>query len=180
MNKKGTSMAKGGKIKIFSHPVGGFVSSKSISQGDWRAYERAKQVIEEQIRWDEFDKVTVDGKEVTPKEFEAMKDKFYNESFAKGGETKSFWDKTKDFGKKASAKAKDYGKKGVDATKQAIHDKKKRSAMNVLYETRKHRTGTVKEKNTLERAEEIVFDKYAKGGSVKTKYFTGHLSFLNW
>ena len=50
--------------------------------------------------------------------------------YAKGGETKSFWDKTRDFGKKASEKAKEYGKKGVDATKQAIHDKKKRSAMN--------------------------------------------------
>jgi hypothetical protein len=86
--------------------------------------------------------------------------------YAKGGETKSFWDKTRDFGKKASEKAKEYGKKGVDATKQAIHDKKKRSAMNVLYETRKHRNGSVKEKNTLEMAEDIVAERYAKGGEI--------------
>jgi len=78
--------AEGGVIKIFSKPVNGFASSKTIPQGDWRAWERAKQVIEQQIQWNEFDRVTIDGKEVSfPREFEDMKEKFYMESFAGGG-----------------------------------------------------------------------------------------------
>ena len=74
----GLHMEKGGKIKIYQKPDKGFVSVKSLSQGDGSAYDRAKAVIESQIEWDEFDKVTIDGKEVTLKEFESMKDKFYS------------------------------------------------------------------------------------------------------
>ena len=35
-------------------------------------------------------------------------------------------------------------------------------------------------KSILNQKFKSVSDAYAKGGSVKTKYFTGHLSFLNW
>jgi hypothetical protein len=76
--KRSSEFAKGGEIKIYQKPDKGFVSVKSLSQGDGSAYDRAKEVIESQIEWDEFDKVTIDGKEVTLKEFESMKDKFHS------------------------------------------------------------------------------------------------------
>jgi len=78
LDKNKIKYAKGGEIKIYQKPDKGFVSVKSLSQGDGSAYDRAKEVIESQIEWDEFDKVTIDGKEVTLKEFESMKDKFHS------------------------------------------------------------------------------------------------------
>jgi len=98
-------------------------------------------------------------------------DKISQKNYAKGGKTKSFWDKTRDFGKKASAKAKEYGKKGVEATKQAIHEQKRKNATNVMYETLNHRKLTDKEKLSVMETMDIVDKKYAKGGGLGLKTY---------
>ena len=83
---KAYEYAKGGIIDVFQKSSDGFVYKKTMPQGDGRAFDRAKQVMDEYIKYDEFDRIEVDGKKVSPKEFESMRDKFHNQSFAKGGE----------------------------------------------------------------------------------------------
>jgi hypothetical protein len=58
------------------------------------------------------------------------------------------------------------GRKGVDATKKAIHDKQRNIALNVIDDT-KDKVVDSKSKMILKGAEEIVSYKYKDGGATK-------------
>jgi len=60
------------------------------------------------------------------------------------------------------------GRKGVDATKKAVRDQQKKVALNVIDET-KDKVSDNKSKMILKGAEEIVGDKYKKGGPTKAQ-----------
>tara|TARA_R110002096_G_scaffold362661_2_gene555847 strand:+ start:4146 stop:6992 length:2847 start_codon:yes stop_codon:yes gene_type:complete len=75
--------AKGGKIKVVEKSDDGMVWGRSFPQGGGRAYQSAKDRIESLGK--KFDKVMIDGKEISLKEFHNLEDKFDNQSFAKGG-----------------------------------------------------------------------------------------------
>ena len=79
-----SSYAKGGKIKVVEKPSGGMAFSKTFPQGEGRAYQSAKNRIKD--LGDKFDKVMIDNKEISLKEFDSLEGKFENQSFAKGGE----------------------------------------------------------------------------------------------
>ena len=59
------------------------VWGRSFPQGEGRAYQRAKDRIESLGK--KFDKVMIDGKEISLKEFHNLEEKFDNQSFARGG-----------------------------------------------------------------------------------------------
>jgi len=87
--------------------------------------------------------------------------------FAKGTSIKGLFSKAKELGSKGYGKAKELTKKGVDATKKTIHDKKKEIALDVLYETKENLAEGRDEKNATEKAFRVVDEKFAKGTSVK-------------
>jgi len=62
------------------------------------------------------------------------------------------------------------GRKGVDATKKAVRDQQKKVALNVIDET-KDKVSDNKGKMILKGAEEIVGDKYKRGGGMKEGYW---------
>ena len=74
---------KGGKIKVVEKSEDGMVWGRSFPQGEGRAYQRAKDRIESLGK--KFDKVMIDGKEISLKEFHNLEEKFDNQSFARGG-----------------------------------------------------------------------------------------------
>ena len=84
--------------------------------------------------------------------------------FAKGTTIKGLFSKAKEFGSKGYGKAKELTKKGVDATKKAIHDKKKEIALDVLYETKENLAEGRDEKKATEKAFRVVDERFAKGG----------------
>jgi len=86
--------------------------------------------------------------------------------FAKGTSIKGLFSKAKELGSKGYGKAKELTKKGVDATKKAIHDKKKEIALDVLYETKENLAEGRDEKNATEKAFRVVDERFAKGGGV--------------
>ena len=88
--------------------------------------------------------------------------------FAKGTSIKGLFSKAKEFGSKGYGKAKELTKKGVDATKKAIHDKKKEIALDVLYETKENLAEGRDEKNATEKAFRVVDERFAKGNTVKS------------
>lgn len=68
------------------------------------------------------------------------------------------------------SKAKELTKRGVGATKKAIHDKKKGIALDVLYETKENLAEGKDERKATEKAFKVVDERFDKGGVLNGNY----------
>ena len=98
---------------------------------------------------------TASREEITNDAYDLLNEKNGYPKYAKGSTIKGLF-----------SKAKELTKRGVGATKKAIHDKKKGIALDVLYETKENLAEGRDEKNATEKAFRVVDERFAKGGGV--------------
>lgn len=82
----------------------------------------------------------------------------------------SFLKGAKNLSKKAYGKSVELGKSAKDKTKQAIHNKKKEIALDVLYDFRENKAKGVEESRTMSKAFGLIENKYANGGGVESTF----------
>ena len=89
--------------------------------------------------------------------------------FVKGGKFSALAEKLKSYGEQGLEKAKQGVHSAKKYTDDAIHEKKKNIALDVLYHLKENVIKTREEKKAIENAFAIVDEKYANGGGFEQK-----------
>jgi len=89
------------------------------------------------------------------------------DNLAKGGGVRSVFSNAKSFGKRALDKSVKLGKSAKQKTQKAIHESKKKIALDVLYDVKENLAKGRDESIAIEKAFRIVEKKYAEGGGVE-------------
>jgi len=86
--------------------------------------------------------------------------------FANGGGVGSIFRKAKNFGKRTLKKGVELGKSAKQKTEDAIRQKKKEIALDILYEVKENLAEGRDEMKALEKSFAVVSDRYEKGGGI--------------